>query len=786
MGPAALPPASQTLGDSAFETSALDRALDPSLDRSTRLPLNLRHGGWRLQLLALLLLAALSATLLLTRAVAHSPHLSGDWRAVATANTTALVLRASDDPRLAPHVGQRLSHISLGQAGPVAVKLPADVLWLHPSTRWQTDDTLRKRQTAGQMALARALAQAPEQAPTQGPLTLHFAASDGAAAGQVVVQATARGWAGLGAGVYVLLLGAMGLLLLAGLTLLVQPQLHNALFAGLCLAQALHLALAAVQTLPGLGMPATLVRLDGPLRAGLDLVTVAALIHGAALHPRKLPAAPLIALLAWVGVVVWMAALWHGLPGADWVWLQAELLLGCGVALLLIHRTARAELNPYTALLRRLVGFALAGAGLLSAWVWWAPADDGFAVTRAVATLWPLLAAGLLALLPLLVRVQPLLRELLLLAGLAALTLSFQMLLRAAGLGPVAAPSLALLFTLLLYALARNWLLRRLGDTGPSTEDIFEQLYRAAREVQSQPSRQAAVLARVLHELFEPLSLTPLDSAPSRARVVGGGAALVVPVALREAAPGAVREPGAGRPAAALSLRFARRGRRVFTLDDARLADRVVDQLERAVAYDRAVERGRFEERQRIAQDLHDDIGARLLTLMYQAPNTEMEDYLRHTLQDLKTLTRGLAASEHRLSHAAGEWKADLTQRLTAAQIELGWSLSADRDLKLSVVQWSALTRVLRELASNAMAHAQATRLDIQFNLHRRQLMLQVADDGVGRDPQSWSHGLGLGGVRKRVKLLGGTVLWREGHPQGIVCEVRVPDFGAARETTVP
>jgi signal transduction histidine kinase len=55
-----------------------------------------------------------------------------------------------------------------------------------------------------------------------------------------------------------------------------------------------------------------------------------------------------------------------------------------------------------------------------------------------------------------------------------------------------------------------------------------------------------------------------------------------------------------------------------------------------------------------------------------------------------------------------------------------------------------------------------------------------VADDGNGREPQNWAHGLGLGGVRKRVKLLGGEVRWRENLPRGIVCEARIPDFVAA------
>jgi signal transduction histidine kinase len=212
----------------------------------------------------------------------------------------------------------------------------------------------------------------------------------------------------------------------------------------------------------------------------------------------------------------------------------------------------------------------------------------------------------------------------------------------------------------------------------------------------------------------------------------------------------------------------------MFTAEDAQLADRVVDQLTRAVAFDQAVERGRIEERVRIAQDLHDDIGARLLTLMYQAPTREMEDYLRHTLKDLKTLTRGLAAPSHPLSHAVAEWKADIAQRLTAVDCELRWTFTYDRDIELSVVQWSALTRVLRELVSNAIVHAQPTRVDIDATLDGGVLTLSVVDNGAGREPEAWAHGLGLGGVRKRVRQLGGSVQWSENGLQGIACSMTI------------
>ena len=190
-----------------------------------------------------------------------------------------------------------------------------------------------------------------------------------------------------------------------------------------------------------------------------------------------------------------------------------------------------------------------------------------------------------------------------------------------------------------------------------------------------------------------------------------------------------------------------------------------------------AVEQGRGEERLRIAQDLHDDIGARLLTLLYQAPTPEMGDYIRHTLQDLKTLTRGLAVSSRQLSEAAADWKRDLSHRLELAHCALTWEMQADEDVNLSMVQWSALTRILRELVSNAISHAQAEHITVTLILAEDMLTLRVSDDGHGRAPEQWAHGLGLGGVRKRVKQLDGQVRWFERDPKGICCEVWVPSF---------
>jgi signal transduction histidine kinase len=436
------------------------------------------------------------------------------------------------------------------------------------------------------------------------------------------------------------------------------------------------------------------------------------------------------------------------------------------------------EPRPYAALLRRLsvaAAVALAWLTLTLALVGGNPAVH---VLRVVAPLaFVLFTIALLMLVPIALRTQALARETALLAGAGTLAASLHLLVAARlVIGPAAAAVIGVTAAVVFYAFVRRAVFAQIEGSGSSAsgEQMFESLYRAARDFERDPTQAAAHLKRLLRELFEPLEIAPHAGGAVRARVSPDGSTLVVPLP---------RLPDLDTGGeVALRLRLARHGSRLFTREDARLAERVMEQLRRAVTFDRAIEQGRTEERMRIAQDLHDDIGARLLTLMYKAHDPEIEEYLRHTLQDLKTLTRGLAASSHPLSDAAAEWKADLTQRLAVTNCEMTWSFSIDRDWILSVTQWSALTRILRELVNNIIAHAQATEVEIVGVCERGRLVLLVSDDGIGRQPASWSHGLGLGGVRKRAKALGGEVSWQERAGRGIRCELRLSlQTGGAR-----
>lgn len=742
-------PPSTTPPDEGAPSAPADAA-----DAAPRLPPAVQslRMGWRLRLLVLAALVGCLGLFALIRLLAATPAIDAHWSADPRGR---IVLTASDTARLQAHVGRELTAITASDGHVI----DADASLLQRAPRWVVRDADRARLVALHRELDQALA--------QGPVHLTFRGNQ-----ETTLVPRARGLAGLGLVFWPLAALALVLGLTGVVVMLARPHAKNLLYLLLTSCQAANLLFIAAESARGLPLPAFVVAPELALRSALDIVSAAAILHAFALHPTALPRHRAIAAGGWgLAGAALLALQMPGLAHAWW-WAQGTIIaLGLG-AIAVLTASYRIHPNPFTMLMRRF-GFVTVGSlGLLTVALAAAADEPGLQgrVAEVGSGIWYVFLASLLLLVPFLSRSSQLLREFALLAGISTVATSLDLLFVALfAFGPLASTTLAVFIALGVYAGARQWILDQITARNVLTlERSFEALYRVAREVEARPERREALLMGLLRDLFDPLEVERIPRRLPQSRAIADGSSLQVPVAC-----GALPD---GEPAAGVHetwvLRYAGRGKRLFTSEDARLADRICELLRRAVAYDKAVERGRSEERLRIAQDLHDDIGARLLTLMYKAPDPEVEDYVRHTLQDLKTLTRGLATPEHRLSHAIAEWKADVAQRLSAARIELDWSFEHDRDPALTVVQWSGLTRILRELVTNVIAHAYARRVSVRARLAGGHLTLVVADDGSGRAPQTWSHGLGLGGVRKRVKLLGGSVRWRENAPQGIACEV--------------
>ncbi len=735
------------LGDSGLDSGVGERGAEQA-------PRAARWMGWRLRLLVAVALLGCIGLFMLIRAMAVAPHVDALWRIDAKGR---IELAASDDPALRPHVGQALR----GATGGDAVVVLSDALALQRSPRWVIDDGQRARQRVLHEQLAAVLAHAE--------VKLFFA--DGSNA---ELQPKPRGLLGLPILFWLLSAFALGLYLVAMVVPLANPSSRNLVYAVMALCQSGNLLFVAVGCVFDFGLPIPFARWNMPVRAGFDLFTAAAMVNAACLHPRRLPGSGWIALAGWALVLVLVGGIASDALANAW-WHAQIAVTGLGlVAIGLLSWSYQIEPHPFAIVLRRFVIVTVVIWTLLTSALAAADRLPGLPpnIADVGSLVWYVFLGSLLLLVPFLARSQDFMREFSLLAAISTVATSLDLLFVSVfSLGQFASLTLSLFVSLAVYSGVRQWILNQLlGTSMLTTERMFEQLYRIAREVEAQPERTPALLSQLLGDLFEPLELNVVERRTAKTRVAGDGSSMLVPVPMLG---------GETSPRGAVMVRFAQRGRRLFTSEDARLTDRIVEQLRRAVHFDKAVEQGRSEERLRLAQDLHDDIGARLLTLMYKAQSPEMEDYLRHTLQDLKTLTRGLAASNHRLSHAAAEWKTDLAHRLMEARVELKWIFVFDDDILLTVVHWSALTRILRELVSNAIAHAQARTLDIDFRLESDRIELNITDDGVGRNPRAWSHGLGLGGVRKRVKQLGGQVEWREVAPHGISCRVIIRNLSA-------
>ena len=191
------------------------------------------------------------------------------------------------------------------------------------------------------------------------------------------------------------------------------------------------------------------------------------------------------------------------------------------------------------------------------------------------------------------------------------------------------------------------------------------------------------------------------------------------------------------------------------------------------------------EERERIYADLHDDIGAKLLTLVHTLENPQHADLARSVLQDLRDIvsrTRGGVSGT--LLEVLAQIRDETEQRLDVMAGTLIWEQQADLpDPALDEGQALHLFRIVREAVTNAIRHAHATRVRVRVRRAAAMLIMDVADDGPGAVPDTAS-GRGVESMKARAAELQGTIEWNAATSGGtkVVLQFPIPhlETGAA------
>lgn len=189
-------------------------------------------------------------------------------------------------------------------------------------------------------------------------------------------------------------------------------------------------------------------------------------------------------------------------------------------------------------------------------------------------------------------------------------------------------------------------------------------------------------------------------------------------------------------------------------------------------------ERARFEERDRLMRDMHDGVGGHLVQALAVLQNEpgggRARESIQNGLDDLRLLIDASDIHAESLSDALARFRERFERRLAALGITLHWDFTAMPELpRLAPDRTVQVLRVLQELLTNVLKHAQARRVDIDCQALKApdqdrpsHLLIDLRDDGVGFDESRASDGRGLPGLQQRARALGGqlTIDSRPGH----------------------
>ncbi|HEX8086984.1 MAG TPA: histidine kinase [Solirubrobacteraceae bacterium] len=191
-------------------------------------------------------------------------------------------------------------------------------------------------------------------------------------------------------------------------------------------------------------------------------------------------------------------------------------------------------------------------------------------------------------------------------------------------------------------------------------------------------------------------------------------------------------------------------------------------------------------ERQRVARELHDEVGQTLTAMMLQIESlgAKIPGDLRDELDELRETTRIGAEDVRRIAvRLRPEALEDLGLQSALSALTSSFSEHAnvpverrlDRIPPLSQEQELVIYRVAQEALTNVARHARAGSAEVALARANGEVTLRVRDDGQGLPPHAESSSTGIRGMRERAMLIGAQLSIGPARGGGTEVVLRVP-----------
>lgn len=179
-----------------------------------------------------------------------------------------------------------------------------------------------------------------------------------------------------------------------------------------------------------------------------------------------------------------------------------------------------------------------------------------------------------------------------------------------------------------------------------------------------------------------------------------------------------------------------------------------------------SIDHARTQERQRIAQELHDGIVNSIFTTRFNLMqlDTPTPSYKELLVKELQKTEREVRSLSHTLSKENALPDApfpQLIKELIAQQkndFETEFSLRLDETIdwiSYSGNQKMNIYRIIQESLQNINTHSKASQASIELNEVSRTLQLSITDNGIGMNPKFVKRGTGLRNIENRCREMG-------------------------------